>query len=130
MKKDTRRRNCVPRASTEKKSGDFTRKIEPLQGGLVCEMVRCGRSNCKCINGSLHGPYYYHVWMVRGKRFKKYVKKSEKQIVLAAVSAYKQRGAEQRKARERNRELIREIKQNNKRLDFILQLVRKGAIKL
>ena len=114
----------------ENKSKSFTPKIEPLRGGILAQFKQCGRANCKCIKGSLHGPYYYRVWMVNGKRFKKYVKNSEKQTVLAAVSAYKQRRIRQRQASERNAQLVREIRRDNKEFSLLLQLIRKGVIKL
>jgi len=87
-KKDTNATNSHAHAA-EKKSGDFTRKIEPLRGGLVREMISCGHADCKCTNGSLHGPYYYRVWMVRGKRFKKYVKKIDFDRINASIEAFR-----------------------------------------
>lgn len=128
-KKDTKLKNVSPTRG-EKKSGGFTRKIDPVQGGLVREMIRCGRPNCRCAGGSLHGPYHYRVWMVRGKRFKKYVRNSEKQAIINALSAYKQRRIEQRQADERNAQLVRQIRQDNKEFSLLLQLIRKGSIKL
>jgi hypothetical protein len=32
-------------------------KIEPLPGSLHFEWRRCGRSNCRCASGRLHGHY-------------------------------------------------------------------------
>jgi hypothetical protein len=96
-KKDTIEEGRVSPEGYRKKSGDSTRKIEPLQGGLVQEMVRCGRSNCKCANGSLHGPYYYRVWMARRKRFKRYVRKDELSAVQAGINEHHRRVAEVRR---------------------------------
>ena len=114
----------------ENKSESFTPKIEPLRGGILTQFKQCGRSNCKCSNGSLHGPYTYLIWMVNGKRFKKYVKNSEKQAIIAAVSAYRQQRSAQRQVNERNAQLVRQIRQDNKEFSLMLQLIRKGAIKL
>src|SRR5437588_12698385 len=86
-KKDTGKQKCLPQVDTEKNFGDFTPKIEPLRGGLVGEMIRCGRANCKCASGSLHGPYYYRVWMMRGRRFKTYVKKADLERIKAGIDA-------------------------------------------
>ncbi|MFQ5795497.1 MAG: DUF6788 family protein [Candidatus Bipolaricaulia bacterium] len=40
------------------------------------ERVRCGKPNCKCTKGELHGPYWYAYWR-EGKRVRSgYVGKS------------------------------------------------------
>jgi hypothetical protein len=31
------------------------------------ELVRCGRESCKCVEGKLHGPYWYAYWSEGGK---------------------------------------------------------------
>ena len=42
-------------------------------GILVDEYVKCGKKNCRCASGDLHGPYYYHYYWNKGKLRKKYV---------------------------------------------------------
>jgi len=66
-------------------------------------MIRCGRSNCKCANGSLHGPYYYRVWMVQGIRYKAYVKKADFDRIQAGIQAFR---AQRRYQRRRGDELL------------------------
>ena len=39
------------------------------------ERVRCGKSNCKCVKGALHGPYWYAYWSENGKTKSMYVGK-------------------------------------------------------
>lgn len=39
------------------------------------ERVRCGKPNCKCAKGSLHGPYWYGYWSEGGKTKSMYVGK-------------------------------------------------------
>ena len=34
----------------------------PLEGSIVAERKRCGKKNCRCARGHLHGPYYYRRW--------------------------------------------------------------------
>jgi len=72
------------------KSANSLPKIEPLPGSVCRQYIRCGRSNCKCANGMLHGPYYYRFWYVGGRLHKSYVKKADIGAILAACSAYKQ----------------------------------------
>jgi hypothetical protein len=114
----------------EKKSAEKPTKIEPLRGYIEIRYVRCGRANCKCSKGELHGPYHLRRWTTDGRKVTKYVKNSEKQTVLAAVSAYKKNRIKQHQTRERDRQLVREIRGNNKEFSLMLQLIRKGAIKL
>lgn len=123
-KKDTRKQiHPSPSARAEKKSDSFTRKIKPLQGGLVREMIRCGRANCKCANGSLHGPYYYRVWMVRGTRFKRYVRKCELSAVQAGINEHRRQMSEVRHINQQSRETWLMLKAQLQRLDQLLRSV-------
>jgi hypothetical protein len=40
------------------------------------ERVRCGKENCKCTRGKLHGPYWYSYTRVEDKVTSQYVGKS------------------------------------------------------
>lgn len=39
------------------------------------EEVRCGKKNCHCVEGRLHGPYWYAYWTERGRTRSQYVGK-------------------------------------------------------
>lgn len=39
------------------------------------ELVRCGKKNCKCAKGQLHGPYWYAYWTEGGKSRSQYIGK-------------------------------------------------------
>lgn len=39
------------------------------------EMVRCGKQSCKCVEGKLHGPYWYAYWTEGGKTRSQYIGK-------------------------------------------------------
>lgn len=39
------------------------------------EKVRCGKRNCRCSRGELHGPYWYAYWTEGGKTRSEYVGK-------------------------------------------------------
>ncbi len=32
----------------------------PTSGSIHVEFKRCGKPTCRCMNGHLHGPYFYH----------------------------------------------------------------------
>jgi uncharacterized coiled-coil DUF342 family protein len=36
-------------------------QLQPLSGSLRRRMIRCGKKNCRCRSGHMHGPYYYFV---------------------------------------------------------------------
>lgn len=37
--------------------------------------IRCGKENCKCAEGSGHGPYWYAYWSEQGKTKSQYIGK-------------------------------------------------------
>lgn len=39
------------------------------------ELVRCGRKTCKCVEGQLHGPYWYAYWTEGGRTRSQYIGK-------------------------------------------------------
>jgi hypothetical protein len=39
------------------------------------ETVRCGKKNCHCVEGKLHGPYWYAYWSEGGRTKSQYVGK-------------------------------------------------------
>ena len=103
-KKDVRAMKAE-REPSEIKSAETTTKIELLKGSIETQFKRCGRSNCKCAKGELHGPYFLRRWQRRGQRCSKYVKKRDVSATFQAVSEYKRNKQE-------TRELIREINES------------------
>jgi hypothetical protein len=91
-------------------------KIEPLPGAVCLQTVRCGKPDCKCAKGELHGGYYYHFYYVRGKLHKKCVKKADVMQTKAACLAYKTN-------RQEIRQLIRESLNNRRSLKRMLKEV-------
>lgn len=118
QKKDTTSRKAS-RSGHEKKVEILLPKIEPLPGVICKQMVRCGKLNCKCAKGELHGPYYYRFTYRHGERRKKYVKKDELSATFMACLAYK-------RDRQETRELIREINQTGNGMLKALGLVIKS----
>jgi hypothetical protein len=39
------------------------------------EEVRCGKKNCHCLEGRLHGPYWYAYWTEGGRTRSQYIGK-------------------------------------------------------
>lgn len=73
----TRDRVCCPRSGVA---------MADLTGALVPEYKRCGKSNCRCARGQLHGPYYYRRWRdAGGRQRKQYVRRGQSEQVRAAL---------------------------------------------
>lgn len=72
---------------TDTFGGSFP-KIAPLPGSLHLERRRCGRPNCRCTHGQLHGPYAYHIWYEQGRRHKAYVPRHRLTEVMAGLDAW------------------------------------------
>ncbi len=41
------------------------------QSHLTLEPVKCGKENCRCAHGKLHGPYWYLYTYVGNQKYKK-----------------------------------------------------------
>jgi hypothetical protein len=62
-------------------------KIEPLRGSVHLEWRKCGRSNCRCLSGHLHGPYFVRRWREGGRQQKAYVSGKGLAKTLLAIEA-------------------------------------------
>ncbi len=67
-----------------------------LRGSVHREFKKCGKSNCKCALGALHGAYYYHFVRVDGKLKKRYLKACEVKPTFLACLARQDIEREQR----------------------------------
>ena len=62
--------------------------LRPLCGSLRRRSIRCGKENCQCRKGRLHGPYpYFEPSKCRGKW--QYVTKQELESVEKGVADWK-----------------------------------------
>jgi hypothetical protein len=48
-----------------------------LAGAVCVEWKKCGKPNCRCARGKLHGPYYYRYWREGGRLRKEYIPRRE-----------------------------------------------------
>ena len=65
------------------------RKITPLPGSLSAAWQRCGRQNCRCAKGGLHGPYWSRFWRENGRRRREYVRTVDLQQVRASIAEWR-----------------------------------------
>jgi len=85
-------------------------------GSVCAQMVRCGKLNCKCARGELHGPYYYHFSRLGGTLIKRYIPASDVEQVRAACLAWrnhKQRVRLLTKMNHRQISLLRDLLREN-----------------
>ena len=71
-----------------------------MKGSVHTQFVRCGKQNCRCARGELHGPYFYHYFRDGAVLSKRYLKASEVEEVRAACLA-RQKNEQQRRASDR-----------------------------
>ncbi|MDX6693213.1 MAG: hypothetical protein QOF02_816 [Blastocatellia bacterium] len=94
----------MPRTRTKTKSKSLAPKILP--GHVAAVMVRCGKPNCKCASGKLHGPYFYHRTWADGLRSKRYLKSTEVAQVRAACDEHRQLQIKLREGRAQHKDML------------------------
>lgn len=95
-----------------------------LPGALCAQMIRCGKRNCKCTRGHLHGPYYYHFARVNRVLVKRYVKARDVDQVRAACNVRRQEERRRRLVHKVNaRQLIKAIEQLRESEKLLLQFL-------
>jgi hypothetical protein len=57
-----------------KSAEEYTKTVS---GSVQRQFKKCGKSNCRCARGELHGAYYYHFVRVGGKLIRRYLKAGE-----------------------------------------------------
>jgi hypothetical protein len=84
--------------------------------GVVCpQWVKCGRPNCRCSRGELHGPYHYRFWRQRGKLRKAYVRRSDVELVRAQCQARRQARIELAAWREVWHQMVAQVREVEQR---------------
>ena len=51
--------------------------LHKIEGTVHAQFVTCGKRNCKCSRGELHGAYFYHFVRINGRLTKRYLKAEE-----------------------------------------------------
>ncbi len=60
-----------------------------LNGAVCAQHKRCGKENCKCVRGELHGPYFYRFTWRDGRMRKEYVRLGDVKATRAACQRYR-----------------------------------------
>jgi hypothetical protein len=78
------RLETLPKASGRARTDNPELLPKTLPGAVCAQLVRCGRPNCRCAHGDLHGPYWYHFHREGGRLLKRYVRREDVEAVRAA----------------------------------------------
>lgn len=82
-----------------------------MRGSVHRQFKKCGKTNCKCTRGDLHGAHYHFV-RVSGKLRKRYIKSRDVEEILAACVARQKHTKERRAALIADWHKFREIRTN------------------
>jgi hypothetical protein len=96
----------------------------------ICEQYRkCGKSQCRCNNGSLHGPYYFYFYRVDGRLKKSYIKKADAINLWKSYSL--QREIQRKRVADRKEfaELCRDLRRIDKMVTQMFLLEANGGLR-
>lgn len=84
-----------------------TRNLLPKMGGgsLHLEFKKCGKSNCRCVSGLRHGPYFSILFRSNRRLKKVYVPLQQVSAVLNDLREWKERRSELKQLRLELKEL-------------------------
>jgi hypothetical protein len=113
------RRNCEVRVKIKN-------SLPKMTLGAVCaQLIRCGKPNCKCARGELHGPYFYRFVRAHGALVKRYVKAQNVALVRAICDARRDEVSRHRQSHKLNAcHLIKAIEQLRENERFLSSLRR------
>ncbi len=69
---------------TEHNLANEHKELEPLEGEVCPQFIRCGKPGCRCQYDQPHGPYHYRIWREGTRVRKVYVKAAELEAVRVA----------------------------------------------
>ncbi len=89
-----------------------------LDGAVCAQYKRCGKPNCRCARGELHGPHFYRFRWQGGRVIKEYVPLSRVEEVRAACANHRQLQADARATRARLWVMIRTLEETFKEFGY------------
>lgn len=95
-----------------------TPPAEVLAGTVCAQYKRCGKLNCRCARGELHGPYFYRFRWRDGRVTKEYVPLSRVAEVRAACARHREAQADARASRARLWGMIRKLQETFKEFGY------------
>lgn len=80
-------------------------------GAVVAQYKRCGKPNCRCASGSLHGPYWYLVQRFGGRVKKTYLRPGSVEAARSACQEWRSFQAFLLNQRRETMRMYRDIRQ-------------------
>jgi hypothetical protein len=94
-------------------------KISAMLNGAVCaSYARCGKANCRCANGQLHGPYYHRYQWHNGRMIKEYVRLADVEATRKACDAYRAMQAQIRASNRRFYSMLANLRSQLRELEL------------
>ena len=88
--------DCLTRPPSARSATETARTFYKIPA-LVRHRVRCGKSTCRCVGGTGHGPYWFLHWREGATQRRRYVRRADVAAVRAVVEG---RRRDDRAARE------------------------------
>jgi hypothetical protein len=66
-------------------------KSLPKTASISPQWVKCGKANCRCSRGVLHGPYLYQFYRLKSRLHKRYIHQSNVAKVTADLAALREK---------------------------------------
>src|SRR5689334_2410074 len=79
------------RPTESNKNSAFLHKNPGLPGSVQAQYVRCGKPNCRCVDGEKHGPYWRRYWREGGRTKSVYVQLEESDQVRTEVALWREK---------------------------------------
>jgi hypothetical protein len=89
-----------------------------LNGSVQATFARCGKPNCKCAHGELHGPYYHRYQRIGDRIQKEYIPLAYVEEVRAACARYRKLQDELREGRQHFEMLLSRLRSNMRELNY------------
>lgn len=85
----TTKKDTKPKRSSHEAANKIAKPLPKILRGYVCKQwKKCGKPNCKCTRGELHGPYYYRFGWHKGRQYKVYVRLADVEAVQLACDKH------------------------------------------
>jgi hypothetical protein len=95
----------------------------------ICEQYRkCGKAGCRCINGELHGPYYFHFYRVNGQLKKTYIRKADAKDLWEMYCLRRETQRKRAADRKEFAELCRDLRRIDRMLTQIVLMDASGGL--
>ena len=84
-------------------------EMEPLEGEVCPQFIRCGKPGCRCQYDRPHGPYHYRIWREGTRVRKVYVKAVDLEAVRAACTLHRSLSRSLQDVRQEKLQIVQSI---------------------